>query len=166
MPLPALCPSVLVSLSESLFAQAFFLFPFLPFPLHVPATLCIFWLHLYNGKRSKREPDQQVQKMKFSASMQNGCNVCISRAAFIQAAYTTSALFCRTMPEGGEKEMIYICALDILIPSCTVSIERDTKSFRNVFLIIHLIKCSTLIPTMSTKHLSTPPPIPFLSCPF
>lgn len=165
MPLPALCPSVLVSLSESLFAQAFFYFLFhLSLCMSLPRFA--YFGCTYNGKRSKREPDQQVQKMKFSASMQNGCNVCISRAAFIQAAYTTSALFCRTMPEGGEKEMIYICALDILIPSCTVSIERDTKSFRNVFLIIHLIKCSTLIPTMSTKHLSTPPPIPFLSCPF
>lgn len=83
-----------------------------------------------------------------------------------EAAYTISAPLRRTMPEGGEEEMIYICASDILIPSCTVSMERDTKSFRNVWLIIHLIKCSTLILTMSTKHLSTPPPIPFLGCPF
>jgi len=101
--------------------------------------------------------------MKSPVSMQNRRNV---HQRGCRAAYTVSALFCRTAPEGGKEEMIYICASDILIPSCTVSIERDTKSFRNVWLIIHLIKCSTLTLTMSTKHLSTLPPIPFLGCPF
>lgn len=123
---------------------------------------CSAWNNLVASTK-EREGKAAGNGVLCSSREQQGCGC--QRGALIQAAHAVSALSCRTLSGGGEEEVIYICASDILIPSCTVSTERDTKSFRNVWLIIHLIKCSTLKTRDEHKALVCPAtyPLPGMS---